>query len=84
MIARHRAGRIAAIEPQDSVEALQAAGVHVIHGDATFTDPTGRRRPPGSTTSEQLRRLLDEAPVPDPAPVTTHWAMRPGAPHRTR
>lgn len=36
----HVRARIAAIEPQDSPEALRATGVHVIHGDAAFTGPT--------------------------------------------
>lgn len=38
-VMRHVRATIAAIEPQDSPEALWAAGVHVIHGDAVFTGP---------------------------------------------
>lgn len=39
-VMRHVRAAIAAIEPQDTPEALTAAGVHVIHGDAVFTGPT--------------------------------------------
>ncbi|MFD2024624.1 dihydrolipoyl dehydrogenase family protein [Promicromonospora aerolata] len=39
-VMRHVRSTIAAIEPQDTPEALTAAGVHVIHGDAVFTGPT--------------------------------------------
>ncbi|WP_454853618.1 dihydrolipoyl dehydrogenase family protein [Promicromonospora soli] len=39
-VMRHVRAAIAAIEPQDTPEALTAAGVHVIQGDAVFTGPT--------------------------------------------
>ncbi|GAA4697524.1 Pyruvate/2-oxoglutarate dehydrogenase complex, dihydrolipoamide dehydrogenase (E3) component [Promicromonospora umidemergens] len=39
-VMRHVRSAIAAIEPQDTPEALTAAGVHVIQGDAVFTGPT--------------------------------------------
>lgn len=39
-VMRHVHAAIAAIEPQDTPEALTSAGVHVIEGDAVFTGPT--------------------------------------------
>ena len=47
-------------------------------------DPTGRRRPAGSVTSEEIGHLLDEAANLAPALVRTQWAMRPGARPRVR
>jgi pyruvate/2-oxoglutarate dehydrogenase complex dihydrolipoamide dehydrogenase (E3) component len=38
-VMQHVKGAIATIEPADSVATLQAAGVHVVHGDARFTGP---------------------------------------------
>ena len=42
-VMRHVRAAIEHIEPVDSVEALEAAGVTVVHGDAVFTGPSSVR-----------------------------------------
>jgi pyruvate/2-oxoglutarate dehydrogenase complex dihydrolipoamide dehydrogenase (E3) component len=67
-VLRHVRSAIADIEPADSVETLEEAGVHVIHGEAHFNGPRTVEVDGAESTFHQALLATGAAPAIPPIP----------------